>query len=189
MKKQIAVILLLCTLCILLPACSGYEKGENFSEEFLKAVSLEGMPKPTCEKYALNDRTAGVESLRMEITLKEFEDYINAFIAYMNGREDIYYFGTQDNDGLIAEMMPHRVAHPVEGDFQWESGHYWYKFIYSLSNQTADHNACSAHMAYKDPIIVHFEYDHEDNIAYAIITQNNAYATDCMDEALMPKQE
>ncbi len=180
MKKLIAVLLLACSLCLLLCACSGYEKGKTFSEDFLKSVSLEKMPKPSCENYAINTRTASAESLKMEITLNDFEVYINSFIDYMSARDDIYYFGLQESEGLIAEMLPHRVAYEFDGTFQYESRINWYTFTYSLTNELTD-GQCE-HKKYKDMIAVRFEYDSEENLAYMRITTNDIY--DCIDESL-----
>ncbi len=184
MKKLLSIILLICTLSLLLSACSGYEKGKTFSEDFLKSVSLEEMPKPGCENYAVNTRTEGVESLRMEISLKDFEAYINSFIDYMVDRGDIYYFGLQESDGLIAEMLPHRLANPVEGEFTWEEGINWYSYAYSLSDKLNETDACSEHKQYTDPITVKFEYDAEDGAAYVSISKNGTIGTGCIDEAL-----
>ncbi len=184
MKKTISLLLLLCSLCLLLCACGGYEKGKIFSEDFLKSVSLEEMPKPNCEAYAVNSMVADTETLRMEITLNNFEVYINSFIDYMNARDDIYYFGIQKNNGLLGEMISHRVANSIEGDFEWETGTYWYSFAYSLSDELGEASACSEHKQYIDPIIVKFEYDAEKEMAYVKISKNGTFGSSCIDESL-----
>ncbi len=184
MKKIITIILLLSSLCILLCACSSYEKGKTFSEDFLKSVSLEKMPLPECDNYSINTRTEGAETLRTEITLNDFEVYINSFIDYMNARDDIYYFGIQTNDGLLGEMISHRVSNSIEGDFEWETGTYWYAFAYSLSDELGEASACSTHKQYTNPIIVKFEYDAEKGMAYVKISKGDTVASDCIDESL-----
>ncbi len=184
MKRKIAILLLLCSLCILLCACNGYEKGKTFDEDFLKSVSLKQMPLPQCENYSINTRTEGTETLRMEITLNNFEVYINSFIDYMNARDDIYYFGVQKNDGLLGEIISHRVANSIEGDFEWETGIYWYSFAYSLSDELSEASACSTHKQYTSPIIVKFKYDTEKGMAYVKISKGNTIASDCIDESL-----
>ncbi len=186
MKKTILCLLFLCALCLGLCACGGhrgYVEGETFDKDFLQTVSLEHMPSPTCENYAVNTRTEGVQSLRMDITLNDFEGYINSFIGYMNARDDIYYFGNQESDGLIAEMLPHRLAIPVEGDFAWEKGMNWYSFAYSLTDELGEASACSEHKRYTDPIIVKFEYDTEKGTAYVKIDKNDTFGTNCLDES------
>ncbi len=186
MKRMVVYSLLICFLCVWLSSCrSGYKAGETFSPDFLQSVSLEGMPLPTVGQYALNDRTAGRQTLKMETDVAGLETYINAFIAYMNAREDIYYFGMQESEGLLGEMVPHRVAREITGDFTWESSIYWYTFTYSLTAETDDHTNCSTHGAYKDPIIVKFEYDSEDKVAYVTVTKNDVFASDCIDEVLL----
>ncbi len=184
MKKLLSSILLICTLSLLLYACSGYEQGKTFSEDFLKSVSLEEMPKPSCENYAINTRTAGAESLKMEITLNDFEAYINSFIDYMSARDDIYYFGEQESDGLIAEMLPHRVTYEFDGAFEWENGINWYSFAYSLTGELGEASACSTHKQYTNPIIVRFEYDAEKEMAYVKISKNGTFGSSCIDESL-----
>ncbi len=185
MKKTILSVFLLCSLCLTLCSCNGYEKEKTFSEEFLKSVSLEEMPLPEIEKCSLNSNTEGVETLKIDTDLGGFEAYIRSFIEYMNSREDIYYFGVQESNGLIAEMLPHRLACQVKEYFRWENGTYWYTFAYSLTDELAEHNSCSEHKAYKDPIIVKFEYDAEEKQAFVNITQGSAFATDCIDESLI----
>ncbi len=184
MKKRIFVILCFCALCVLFCSCNFYIDGKSFDEDFLKSVSLQEMPLPTCERYALNSSVTGEETLKFETDLTDFEAYISTFIAYMNARDDIYYFGMQDGEGLIGEMLPHRVAYAIEGDFQWETGTYWYAFSYSLTDSIEESGNCE-HKRYRDVIIVKFEYDKEDSIALIHITKNGALATECIDEALV----
>ncbi len=188
MKKSVAVVLLLCSVCLILSSCGniGYEKGKTFSTEFLKSVSLENMPLPDIGEYALNSRTEGQETLRIETDLKSFEAYINLFIEYMNARDDIYYFGIQRSDGLLGEMIPHEVAHKIDGDFEWESGYLRYTFAYSLTDELERNDyACSTHIQYKgDPVLVEFEYEKEDKVATVRITTNGAFASDCVDSEL-----
>ncbi len=187
MKKAIAMLFLICSLCFLFTACSGYEKGNTFSEDFLRSVSLEGMPKPECEKYSVNKRTEGQESLKMEISLKGFEAYINSFVDYMSVRDDIYYFGIQESDGMIAEMVPHFVSHRIDGDFKWESGHLWYTFIYSLTSELDGYTRDCHHAEYKDPIIVKFDYDKEKGVAFVVIITGGRFATECIDKSLLDR--
>ncbi len=185
MKKRISFFLLVCSLFLLLTACrgiGGYQEGKFFTKDFLKSVSLEDMPTPTCELYSLNNRIEGQETLRFETKLRDFETYVNSFIAYMNVRDDIYYFGIQESEGSIAEMLPHRVTQIVDGEFQWESSVYWYTFAYSLTDELEDHSACSEHAACKSPIIVKFEYDREEKAGYVSITTGDVFATDCIGE-------
>ncbi len=185
MKKTIAMLLLVCSMCLVLGACSadrGYEKGKTFSTEFLKSVSLENMPLPEFEDYALNNRAEGQETMRIKTDLKSFEAYINSFIEYMNARDDIYYFGIQKEDGWLGEMIPHEVAHKIDGDFEWESGYLRYTFAYSLTDELERNDyACSTHIQYKGtPALVDFGYDKEDQVATMTITTNGAFATECI---------
>ncbi len=184
MKRIVAILILICLLSPLLCACDGYEKGKTFSADFLQSVALRDMPKPNCEDYALNSLTEGTESLRMGMDLEDFEAYINSFIDYMSARDDIYYFGLQDSEGLLGEMIPHRVAKQVEGEFQWERGTYWYTFAYSLDSEVLEASACSEHKQHIDPIIVTFEYDDENGTAYVKISKNGTFASSCIDGML-----
>ncbi len=186
MKKLVLILLSVCSFCILLSACGGigYEKGKTFDEAFLSSVSLQGMPLPACEEYALNSKTEGRESLRFETELADLEAYIRTVLAYMSEREDIYYFGIQRSAGLLGELVPHKVTHKLDGDFQWESGYFGYAFSYSLTDEVSDQGACSTHKQYTDPVRIEFEYDKEKKVATVTVTTNASFASGCIDGSL-----
>ncbi len=185
MKKRISLLLLGCALCLLLCACGsdrGYEKGKSFSAEFLRSVSMENMPLPMSEQYALNDRTEGQESLKFETDRTEFNVYVRAFVEYMQARDDIYYFGIQYYEGSIAEIMPHEIVYGIDESFRTDSDRF--EFCYSLTGALIEGASCS-HKSFDGRILVTLEYESESGVAYIRITENATFGSDCIDDALL----
>ncbi len=183
MKRFTILFIFICSLCVLLSACtSGYDDGRFFDAEFLESVSLEGLPLPNGASYALNDNVSGRQTLKINTDLASFEAYINSFIDYMNAKDDIYYFGIQKEDGWLGEMIPHDVAYKIDGDFKWESGYFRYTFAYSLTDELERNDyACFTHIQYKGtPVLVEFEYDKEIKVATMTVTVNGAFGTYCV---------
>ncbi len=184
MKKFIAIIILICSLCLLLSACSIYEQGKTFSESLLKSVSLEDMPLPNIEKSSLNNKVDGQETVKAEMSRSEFNLYVESFAAYMRARTDIYYFGLQESDGLIAEMLPHRVVFEVDEDFKCDNDRNWYAFSYSTSSLISEHDYPCDHIRYEEFFCVTMKYDAEKGTAQINITTDPTLGG-CIDETLL----
>ncbi len=185
MKKWRSLLLLGGALCLLLCACGsdrGYETGKSFSAEFLRSVSLEDMPLPTCENYALNDRAEGQETLKFETDRTKFNVYVRDFVEYMQARDDIYYFGIQHYEGQIAEMLPHEIVYGIDESFRTDSDRF--EFCYSLTGALIEGASCS-HKSFDGRILVTLEYDSESGMAYIRITENATFGSDCIDDALL----
>ncbi len=181
MKKIIAIILLLSSLCVLLCACGGYKKAKTFSEDFLKSVSLEEMPLPESKNCWLNSSIAGQETMKLEMNRTDFNIYVKSFAEYMSSREDIYYFGREYSDGLIAEMLPHTATHELDESFRAEGDKF--VFTYSLKDELTVSNKCE-HMKYKSLVSVTLDYDGEESLAYISLREGSGLGTGCIDEAL-----
>ncbi len=182
MKKRILGLLLVCSLCVGLWACRWYQKGKTFSQEILQQVSLEAMPLPESDNYSLNSMTAGRETLTAEITREEYNAYVEAFADYMRERTDIYYFGLQESNGLIGEMLPHRVVCEVSEDFACTDDRTVYRFSYSLREELSDSAACE-HACYAEFFAVEMDYIINDGKAKITIYTDPAFG-DCIDEVL-----
>ncbi len=180
MKKIIAIILLLSSLCVLLCACGGYEKGKTFSEDFLKSVSLEEMPLPECENYSLNNIVGGQETLMAEISRADFNSYVESFVQYMKARTDIYYFGIAYHEGLIAEIAPHNIVHQISDEYSYADSDR-FVFCYSQSAETNTVGSCE-HLHYKSMTSVTMDYDDEKGMAYIKIIADTH--SSCIDEEL-----
>ncbi len=105
MKRTLLHATLIRIPCLLFCACGSY-----IDENFLKFVFLADLLLPDSENYALHNRTAGEEMLKIEVTRVDFHAYAETFAAYRGDRTDIYYFGLQESTDLIAEMFPRRVV-------------------------------------------------------------------------------
>ncbi len=180
MKKTTIVLLLICSLCILFCACSGYEKGKTFSADFLKSVSLEAMPLPESENCSLNRMIYGQETLKAEISRADFNVYVESFLQYMKARTDIYYFGMEHHEGLIAEIAPHNIVHQINDDGSYADSDK-FVFCYSQTSETQTVTSCE-HLHYKKMTSVTMDYNNEKGIAYIKIIAD-AHGS-CIDEEL-----
>ncbi len=180
MKRRIALLLLLCAVCVLLCACSGYEKGKTFSEDFLRSVSLEGMPLPNSDNYSLNTLIAGHETLKAEISRADFNLYVESFVQYMKARTDIYHFGIEYHEGLIAEIAPHNIVYQIDDDASYADSDK-FVFCYSQSAETETVGSCE-HLHYQSMTSVTMDYDDETGMAYIEIDADAN--SSCIDESL-----
>ncbi len=180
MKKAITLLLLISSFCILLCACSGYEKGKTFSKDFLRSVSLEKMPLPECENYSINNTVVGQEALKAEISRADFNSYVESFVQYMKARTDIYHFGIEYHEGLIAEIAPHNIVHQMSDDDSYADSDRLV-FCYSQSAETTTVSSCE-HLHYKSMTAVTMDYDGEKGIAYIKIDADAN--SSCIDEEL-----
>ncbi len=184
MKRILSLVLVLSAVCMLLCGCFGYRRGRSFDEAFLKEMSLEGMPLPSSKKYYLNTMVEGQETLKVKIDRGGFEAYVEEFVEYMRGRTDIYYFGLQENDGLIAEMLPHRVVYKVDEDFECDSKRTRYAFSYSVSGELSEYGHSCDHEAYESFICVTMQYDGEEEVAKINISKDPTFGG-CIDAGLL----
>ncbi len=184
--KRFLLLALLVSVCILLCGCLGYRRGRSFDEAFLKEMSLDGMPLPSSERYSLNTMVAGQEILKVKIDRGGYEAYVETFAEYMRGRTDIYYFGLQESDGLIAEMLPHRVVREVGEDFECDSERAWYAFSYSVSESLSEHEGACEHKTYESFMCVTIKYDGDDGVATINLSKDPTFGG-CIDEGLLPR--
>ncbi len=177
--------LLICSLCLLLCACGSYKKGKSFSDDFLRSVSLEKMPLPESENCSLNSIIAGQETLRAEMSREDFNLYVASFVQYMKARTDIYYFGIEHHEGLIAEIAPHNIVHKIGDDYSYADSDK-FVFCYSQSAETETVGSCE-HLHYKSMTSVAMSYYGEKGMAYIEVDADEN--SSCIDDEFLPSDD
>lgn len=91
--KRFILVILVCILCSLLfcgcpsPTIENDDvSGEFFSDEYLEAKNLSGMPVPKLENSVL--RNGGV--LYLNLTDDEYVEYLGQIIEYLRARDDVF---------------------------------------------------------------------------------------------------
>ena len=114
--KKFLPLLLSVVLCLLaLASCeSSYTENAFFSEDLLSESKLTDMPIPAGIENSVNQYG---NTLYLNLTDDEYEQYVSRLLEYLKAKKDIYYLGYSVGSGLWAEMIPYDRVAPITNSY------------------------------------------------------------------------
>ena len=114
MKKAFIILALVLCLCTLVSCEDSYKSGEFFSDEFLDKNGLTGIPVPLkIEDSVIKNE----DSVYLNLTKAEHEQYVSELVSFLRGRDDIYYLGYSVGGYLLAEIVPYDKTAPITDSY------------------------------------------------------------------------
>ena len=121
MKRILALIITVALCLFCLASCAWFytdRENEFFSDELLSSCKLSDMPRPP---HVDNSRcsSSGLwgNTLYLNLTGSEYEQYVEDLLDYLCSKDDIYYLGYSVGSGLLGEILPYDEIAPVADSY------------------------------------------------------------------------